>query len=61
MERDALQQANVYSRFFRVNGIFFDPNILGRYLALAILAAPGAGLGAAPPAGAGGASRWPCR
>ena len=32
-----LQQANVYSRFFRVNGIFFDPNILGRYLAVAIM------------------------
>ncbi len=32
-----LQQANVYSRFFRVNGIFFDPNILGRYLALEIM------------------------
>jgi O-antigen ligase len=36
---ETLQQANVYSRFFRVNGIFFDPNILGRYLALGILAA----------------------
>lgn len=33
-----LQQANVYSRFFRVNGIFYDPNILGRYLAIGILA-----------------------
>ena len=32
-----LQQANVYSRFFRVNGIFFDPNILGRYLAIGII------------------------
>ncbi|HMM49830.1 MAG TPA: O-antigen ligase family protein [Miltoncostaeaceae bacterium] len=32
-----LIQANVYSRFHRVNGIFFDPNILGRYLALALL------------------------
>jgi O-antigen ligase len=32
-----LQQANVYSRFFRVNGIFFDPNILGRYLVIGIL------------------------
>jgi O-antigen ligase len=32
-----LQQANVYSRFFRVNGIFFDPNILGRYLAIGIM------------------------
>ncbi len=32
-----LQQANVYSRFFRVNGIFFDPNILGRYLVTGIL------------------------
>jgi O-antigen ligase len=34
-----LQQANVYSAFFRVNAIFYDPNILGRYLVLAILAA----------------------
>ena len=36
---ETLQQANVYSRFFRVNGIFFDPNILGRYLVIGILAA----------------------
>ncbi len=36
---ETLQQANVYSRFFRVNGIFYDPNILGRYLAIGILAA----------------------
>ncbi len=36
---ETLQQANVYSRFFRVNGIFFDPNVLGRYLAIGILAA----------------------
>lgn len=35
---ETLSQANVYSRFFRVNGIFFDPNILGRYLAIGILA-----------------------
>ncbi len=34
-----LQQANVYSAFFRVNAIFFDPNILGRFLVLAILVA----------------------
>ena len=32
-----LMQSNVYSRFFRVNSIFYDPNILGRYLALALL------------------------
>jgi O-antigen ligase len=32
-----LMQANVYSRFFRVNSIFYDPNILGRYLALALI------------------------
>jgi len=36
---DRLEQSNIYSRFFRVNGIFFDPNILGRYLVLAIAAA----------------------
>lgn len=34
-----LMQNNVYSRFFRVNSIFYDPNILGRYLALALLIA----------------------
>jgi O-antigen ligase len=38
---DRLEQANIYSRFFRVNGIFFDPNILGRYLAIAVLAGVG--------------------
>ena len=32
-----LQQGNNYNRFFRVNGIFYDPNILGRFLAMAIL------------------------
>ncbi len=32
-----LMQANVYSRFFRVNSIFYDPNILGRYLVIALL------------------------
>jgi O-antigen ligase len=32
-----LMQANVYSRFFRVNSIFYDPNIMGRYLALALI------------------------
>lgn len=36
---DTLIQANVYSRFFRVNGFFYDPNILGRYLAMAMLVA----------------------
>jgi hypothetical protein len=34
-----LQQDDVYSQFFRVNGIFYDPNIMGRYLAIGILAA----------------------
>jgi len=33
-----LQQDDIYSQFFRVNGIFFDPNIMGRYLAIGILA-----------------------
>ncbi len=36
---ETLQQANVYSQFFRVNGFFFDPNILGRYLAIGIIGA----------------------
>ncbi len=35
---DTLIQANVYSRFYRVNSIFFDPNILGRYLVVAVVA-----------------------
>jgi O-antigen ligase len=35
---DTLKQGNVYNRFFRANGIFFDPNILGRYLMIAIVA-----------------------
>jgi len=35
---ERLQQANVYSRFFRANGIFYDPNILGRFLAVALAA-----------------------
>lgn len=34
-----LQQANIYSQFYRVNAVFFDPNILGRYLVLAMLGA----------------------
>ena len=34
-----LQQANVYSRLYRVNGIFFDPNILGRWLVLGLVGA----------------------
>ena len=35
---DTLKQGNVYNRFFRANGIFFDPNILGRFLMIALLA-----------------------
>jgi putative inorganic carbon (hco3(-)) transporter len=35
---DRLETANFYSHFFRANGIFFDPNILGRYLVVAIVA-----------------------
>lgn len=34
-----LQQDDIYSQFFRVNGIFYDPNIMGRYLAIGILGA----------------------
>lgn len=33
---DTLKQGNVYNRFFRANGIFYDPNILGRYLMLTL-------------------------
>ena len=32
-----LEKANIYNRFFRANSIFYDPNILGRYLALTIV------------------------
>jgi O-antigen ligase len=39
-----LQQSNVYSSFFRVNSIFYDPNILGRYLVLALLVTVGIAL-----------------
>lgn len=35
---DTLEQGNVYNRFFRANGIFYDPNILGRYLVVALVA-----------------------
>jgi O-antigen ligase len=35
---DTLEQGNVYNRFFRANGIFYDPNILGRYLVVAVVA-----------------------
>ena len=35
---ESLIQANVYSQFYRVNSIFFDPNILGRYLVVAAVA-----------------------
>jgi O-antigen ligase len=34
-----LEQGNRYNRFFRTNGIFFDPNILGRFLSLALIVA----------------------
>ncbi len=34
---DTLRQGNVYNRFFRANGTFYDPNILGRYLMLALV------------------------
>jgi putative inorganic carbon (hco3(-)) transporter len=33
---DTLKQGNVYNRFFRANGTFYDPNILGRYLVVAL-------------------------
>lgn len=41
---DTLEQGNVYNRFFRANGIFFDPNILGRFLMIAIVAVVAAAL-----------------
>jgi O-antigen ligase len=36
---DTLEQANIRNRFFRANGVFYDPNILGRFLMVAIVAA----------------------
>ncbi|MFN8108993.1 MAG: O-antigen ligase family protein [Thermoleophilia bacterium] len=33
-----LEQSNKYSSFFRANSIFWDPNILGRFLVVGILA-----------------------
>lgn len=33
-----LQEYRVYGSFFRVNGIFYDPNVLGRFLVFALLA-----------------------
>ena len=34
--------ANQYWNYFRVNSLFFDPNIYGRFLALVMIAARGA-------------------
>ncbi|MFZ2049765.1 MAG: hypothetical protein WAU69_02390, partial [Solirubrobacteraceae bacterium] len=33
----SLVAANVYGNYFRVNSVFYDPNIYGRYLALVML------------------------
>lgn len=33
----SLVASNVYGNYFRVNSVFYDPNIYGRYLALAML------------------------
>ncbi len=41
---DTLKQGHIYSRFFRVNSTFYDPNILGRFLVIGILGAVAAGL-----------------
>ncbi|HSI82040.1 MAG TPA: O-antigen ligase family protein [Solirubrobacterales bacterium] len=44
---DELLEANQLHQYFRVNSLFFDPNILGRYLALAVTAV-GAYIASAP-------------
>ncbi len=36
---DTLAEANIRNRFFRANSIFYDPNILGRYLMMALVIA----------------------
>ena len=41
---ETLKQGHKYGRFFRVNSIFYDPNILGRFLVLGILGAVAAAL-----------------
>ena len=38
---DALEMSNDFHFYFRVNSLFWDPNIYGRYLALAIVLAAG--------------------
>ena len=46
--------ANQYDNYFRVNSLFFDPNIYGRFLALVMLAVTTVVLwGSEPPRGAG--------
>ena len=54
--------SNQVEEYFRVNSLFFDPNIYGRFLALVMLGlATRADLGqAAALAGAGRSSRWSC-
>jgi O-antigen ligase len=39
--------ANAYDNYFRVNSVFFDPNIYGRYLALVMIAVMGTAMRAA--------------
>jgi O-antigen ligase len=34
---DKLEESNLYNSYFRVNSLFFDPNIFGRFLVVVIL------------------------
>ena len=54
--------SNQVEEYFRVNSLFFDPNIYGRFLALVMIGlASRADLGAAAAvAVAGRSSRWSC-
>ena len=43
-------RSNEFHTYFRVNSVFWDPNIYGRYLALVVVVADGAAaLGARTP------------
>ena len=52
-----LKVDNAYAPFFRVNSVFWDPSIYGRYLVVAILATLGARPARAARAGHGGRRR----
>ena len=54
--------SNQLEDYFRVNSLFFDPNIYGRFLAIVMLLLVGVAAVGAPPARRGGRARCcsPC-